>query len=111
MSHIEPLENRQLLSASLHPAAKTKPTIPNIVAEFTGTGTETKPAHAVGDLQLNITSESTRRALSGTFTNLSVSKTGNFTGTVTSKDAVTIKVIDSAGKPPSPSKANTPPTT
>jgi hypothetical protein len=98
MLFIESLENRQLLSASLHSAAKTKPTIPNIVAQFTGIGTETKPVHGTGDLVLNILTESSKGILTGTFTNTTVDKTGNITGKITTKDAVTIKVIDATGK-------------
>jgi hypothetical protein len=98
MSYIESLESRQLLSASLHPAAKPKPTIPNIAFEFTGIGTETKPVHGVGDLVLNITSESSKGILAGTFTNTTTDRTGNFTGKITTKDAVTIKVLGTTNK-------------
>lgn len=97
MHHIESLENRQLLSAVIHSAktAKPKPAIPDVVGQFTGTGIETKPINATGHLVLNIETESVKGVFAGTATNTTADKSGTCTGTVTVKDKVTIKIIDS----------------
>ncbi|HEY1686527.1 MAG TPA: hypothetical protein VGG19_17320 [Tepidisphaeraceae bacterium] len=98
MQHIETLESRQLLSATIQHAAKTKPTIPNIAFTFTGTGHETKPINAIGDLVLDVTLESSKGVISGTSTNTTANKTADFTGKVTVKDAITFKVLGTDNK-------------
>ena len=61
MRHIESLESRQLLSAAPH--AKVKPTIPNIITNYTGTSQETHPHTDAEDISLSIASETTKWCL------------------------------------------------
>lgn len=98
MIQIQPLEARQLLSATV-PAAKTKPTIPNIVGVFNGTETEQKPtAGSAESLTITITSQSTKGVVAGTVAGTlpSVGSTSEaLTGKVNTKGHVVIKFATS----------------
>ena len=92
MNHVQVLEPRQMLSAAIF-AAKTKPTIPNIVELFEGTSTQNKPnAQPAESLELTFTNESAKGALTGTLTSGSLSPFAA-TGSVNAKGKLTLKFL------------------
>jgi hypothetical protein len=92
MNHVQKLESRQLLSAAIF-AAKTKPTIPNIVEIFEGTSTQKKPnAQPSESLEITFTNETAKGVLTGTLASGSLSPFAA-TGTVNAKGKLSIKFL------------------
>ena len=95
MLQIESLEQRQMLSVSMH-SAKTKPTIPQISGIYDGTATQLRPGTATEQLTIDISTESTKGVVGGSLTAATI--TAILVGKVNTKGKVTAKFTSVAFK-------------